>query len=153
MSNQYSRRLSSIIKPHLNALILGGIALVSSALSFTMVQLIVPSSVTSVQAMPSGPDFSKLSLSAEQQKQLQKIQLDTKPEIMKVLTPTQQTQLETKLVQGQTLWQGLASLDLSKTQQSKVQNIMKSQRFKIVRLLTPEQRSQLMRSTSGRPPF
>jgi Spy/CpxP family protein refolding chaperone len=142
-----------MMKPTLSALIVSMAALVSHTLSFAMIQIIIPAAITPVQAMPIGPDFSKLSLSAEQQKQLRNIQLEMKPKIMEVLTPLQQNQLETKLLQGQTLLQGAASLNLSKTQQSKVQNILKSQRFKIVRILTPEQRSQLMRNMSGRPSF
>jgi Spy/CpxP family protein refolding chaperone len=142
-----------MMKPTLSALIVSMAALVSHTLSSAMIQIIIPAATTPVQAMPIGPDFSKLSLSAEQQKQLRNIQLEMKPKIMEVLNPLQQKQLETKLLQGQTLFQGAASLNLSKTQQSKVQNILKSQRFKIVRILTPEQRSQLMRNMSGRPSF
>lgn len=137
--------------PNLSPLMVGMVALVSPTLSFAIIQTIIPYSVTSAQAMPSGPDFSGLSLNSDQQKQLRDIQLEVKPKVLAVLTPTQQEQLESKLKQGQTLWQGLASLDLSKKQQSKVQSIMKSQRFKIVKILTPDQRSQLMHS--GKPPF
>ncbi len=143
------------MKPNLNvlmnAVMVGMGVLVSSPESFSIVQIIVPYSVASVQAMPSGPDFSTLSLNSEQQEQLRNIQLEIKPQIMAVLTSSQQVLLEAKLAQGQTLWQGIASLDLSRKQQSKIQNIIKSQRFKIVKILTPEQREKLMRS--GKPPF
>jgi hypothetical protein len=138
------------MKSNLSPLIVGIVALVSPTLSFAIIQIIVPYSVTA-QAMPSEPGFSKLSLSVEQQRQLQNIQLEMRPQILAVSTPNQKSQLEMQLKQGNTLWQGLASLDLSKAQQSKFQNITKPQRFKVVNLLTPEQREQLMRS--GRPPF
>lgn len=135
----------------MSALMIGMGSLVSPTHSIAIFQIVVPYTVASVQAMPSGPDFSKLSLSQEQQAQLRNIQLEIKPQIMEVLTSSQQVLLEAKLAQGQTLWQGIASLKLSGKQQSKVQNIMKSQRFKIVKILTPEQREKLMRS--GKPPF
>jgi hypothetical protein len=151
MPSNNSRNRSRIVKSNLSPLMVGIVALVSPTLSFTIIQTIIPYSVTSAQAMPSGPDFSRLSLSPAQDKQLRNIQLEMKPKILAILTPTQQEQLEANLGKGKTLWRGLTSLDLSKEQQSKVQSIMKSQRFKIVKILTPEQRSQLMRS--GKPPF
>jgi Spy/CpxP family protein refolding chaperone len=120
-------------------------------LSLVIVQAIVSSPATLVQAMPSGPDLSQLSLSSQQQKQLRNLQLEIKPKILAELNPSQQKQLETSFSQGQSLWQGLASMDLTKKQQSKIQNIMKSQRSKIAKILTPEQRAKLMRS--GKPPF
>jgi periplasmic protein CpxP/Spy len=138
--------LSALIR--MSALMVG---MVSPPQSIAIFQINVPYLVGSAQAMPSGPDFSQLSLSTEQQAQLQNIQLEMKPQIMEVLTPSQQVLLEAKLARGQTLWQGIASLDLSGKQESKIQNIMKSQRFKIVQILTPEQRKKLMRS--GKPPF
>lgn len=143
------------MKPNLNvlmnAVMVGTGVLVSSPESFSIIQIVVPYTVASVQAMPSGPDFSKLSLSQDQQAQLRQIQLEMKPQMMEVLTPSQQVLLEAKLARGETLWQGIASLDLSGKQQSKIQRIMKSQRFKFVKILTPEQREKLMRS--GKPPF
>jgi periplasmic protein CpxP/Spy len=152
---KYFRYWSSIMKPNPNvlmsALMVGMGSLVSPTHSIAIFQINVPYLVGSAQAMPSGPDFSQLSLSTGQQAQLQNIQLEIRPQIMEVLTPSQQVLLEAKLARGQTLWQGIAGLDLSGKQQSKIQNIMKSQRFKIVNMLTPEQREKLMRS--GKPPF
>jgi Spy/CpxP family protein refolding chaperone len=102
-----------------------------------------------LQAIPSCSSFSCLSLSVNQHTELQKIQSENIPQVWAVLTQSQQAQLDTKLAQGQTLWQGLAILDLSEAQQSLVKSIMKSQRLKMFKLLTPDQRQQLGRNLSA----
>jgi Spy/CpxP family protein refolding chaperone len=124
----------------------GTVALVPPTLSFTIILVVVPYSVASLQTISSCSNFAYLLLSVNQDKELQKIQSETIPQVWAVLTQSQQAQLDTKLVQGQNLWQGLAILDLSETQQSLVKSIMKSQRLKMFKLLTPEQRRQLGRS-------
>jgi Spy/CpxP family protein refolding chaperone len=135
------------MKPNLSALMVGVVAWMLTIPSAAIIQTIFPTSAASARNMPD-PDFSKLSLSAKQQKQFEAIM---KPQIMPVLTSSQQKQLDANLSQGQSFWQALRSLNLSVTQQSKVKDMMKSQRFKIVKILTPEQREKLMQS--GRPPF
>jgi phosphotransferase system IIB component len=134
------------MKPNLSPLMVGIVALVSFTLSFTVIQTFIPYVVASAQAMPSGPDFSRLSLSAEQETQIRNIQLEMKPQVMEVLTPNQQEQLKANLGKGQTLWQSLASLDLSKTQQSKVSEIEDSQNFNPRTAITTE--AQYVRTSS-----
>lgn len=140
------------MKSNLSPLILGVIAWVSPILSFAVIQTTLPYSVAPAQAMPSGPDFSKVSLSAEQKEQLQSIQLEVRSQVGAILTASQKSQLETRLQQGQTLQQALESLNLSKAQESKIKGIMRSKMRKFARTLTPAQRRQL-RSSGGRPPF
>jgi hypothetical protein len=129
-----------------NLLVVGTVALVSPTLTFAIFLVVMPYTVESSQAMPSHSDFFRLSLGVDQQKELQIIQLETKPKILAVLTSSQRAQLDEMLAQGQLLWQGLATLDLSEAQQSEVQSIVKSQRLKIFKQLTPDQRRQLGRS-------
>lgn len=131
------------MKPNSSSLMVGTVALVPPTLSFTIFLAIVPYSVTSLQTIPSGSDSLRLLLSVVQQKKLQKIYSEMKPQVLAVLNPSQQGQLDATLAQGQNLWQGLAILDLSEIQQSRVRGIMKSQRLKIFKLLTPNQRRQL----------
>jgi periplasmic protein CpxP/Spy len=140
-----------MIKPNLSALIVGTATLALPNLPLAIIQTIIPCLV-SAQDMSKGPDFSRLSLSVEQQKQLKNIQLEMKPQVMAVLNQSQKTQLEAKLARGQSLFQGMASLNVSEEQKSKLQGTMRYKMFKIFSLLTPEQRSQLMRS-AGKPPF
>jgi hypothetical protein len=118
----------------------GTVALVPHTLSFAILLVVIPYSVESLQPTPSDPNFSSLLLSLDQYKGLQEIQSGVRPKVLAVLNPFQQAQLDTKLMQGQTFWQGIASLDLSKTQQATVQTIMKAQRLKMFKLLTPHQR-------------
>jgi hypothetical protein len=132
-----------MVKPNSSVLMVGTLALAPPTLSFTIVLVVVPYSVESLQAIPNCSDFSCLSLSVNQHKELQKIQAETIPQVWAVLTKSQQGQLDAKLVQGQNLWQGLTILDLSGTQQSLVKSIMKSQRLKMFKQLTPDQRRQL----------
>jgi hypothetical protein len=139
------------VKLNWNSLIVGMAVWVSPALFFAFTQIVTPFSVISAQEMTNGPDFSKLSLSAEQQKRIRNIQLEMKPQVLAVLNPSQKTQLEAKLAHGQTLLQGMANLNLSENQKSKLQSTMRSHMFQIVKLLTPKQREKLM--SSGKPPF
>ncbi len=134
------------MKPNSSLLMVGTVALVPPTLSFAIVLIVVPYSVASLQAIPSSSNSFQLLLSADQQKELRKVQSETQPQILAVLTPSQQAQLEAKLAQGLLLWQGLAILDLSETQQSEIRSITKSQRLKIFKQLTPDQRRQLGRS-------
>ncbi len=134
------------MKPNSSLLMVGTVALVPPTYSFAIFLVVVPYSVESLKTMPSGPNFSSLSLSLDQHKELQEIQSEIKPQVLAVLTLSQQVQLDAALMQGQNFWQGVASLNLSETQQSEVQTIMKSQRLKMFKPLTPEQRQQLGRS-------
>jgi hypothetical protein len=134
------------VKPHSSLLMAGTVALVPPTLSFAIVLVVVPYSVASLQVIPSCSNFSCLSLSVNQHKEIQKIQSETITQVWTVLTQSQQEQLDEKLAQGQNLWQGLAILDLSEAQQSLVKSIMKSQRLKMFKLLTPDQRQQLGRN-------
>lgn len=124
----------------------GTVALVPPTLSFTILLVVIPYSVESLQPIPNDPNFSSLLLSLDQHKELQEIQSAVKPQILAVLNPSQQAHLDTSLMQGQTFWQGIASLDLSETRKSKIRTIMKAQRLKMFKLLTPHQRRQLGRS-------
>jgi hypothetical protein len=151
MPKNYSKDRSYIVKLNWNSLIIGMAVWVSPALFFAFTQIVTPFAVISAQEMTNGPDFSKLSLSAEQQKRISNIQLDMKPQILAVLNPSQKTQFEATLARGQTLFQGMASLNLSENQKSKLHSTMRSHMFQIVRLLTPEQREKLL--SSGKPPF
>jgi Spy/CpxP family protein refolding chaperone len=127
-------------------LLFGTVAFVDPALSFTIILTVVPYAVEKMQELPSIPNSFQLLLSMDQQKGLQNLQLVMKPQIMKILNPIQQIQLDESLKQGQALWQGLTLLDLSETQRTKIKRIMKNQRLKIFKLLTPSQRQQFGRS-------
>jgi hypothetical protein len=134
------------VKPNSSLLMVGTVALVPPTLSFAIVLVVVPYSVASLQVIPSSPSSFRLLLSADQQKELRKVQSEAMPQILAVLTPSQQAQLEAKLARGLLLWQELAILNLSKAQQSEIRSIIKSQRLKIFKQLTPDQRRQLGRS-------
>jgi hypothetical protein len=134
------------VKPNSSLLMVGTVALVPPTLSFAIFLAIVPYSVASLEAISSGSDPFQFLLSVDQQKKLQKLHAEMKPQVLAILHPNQQAQLETTLTQGQNLWEGLAILNLSEIQKSRVQGIMKSQRLKIFKLLTPDQRRQLGRS-------
>jgi hypothetical protein len=134
------------VKSNSNLLVVGTVALVSPTLTSAIFLIVMPYTVESCQAMPSYSNFFRLSLSVDQQQELQTIQLETKSKMLAVLTLGQRAQLDETLAQGQLLWQGLAILDLSEAQQSEVRSIIKSQRLKIFKQLTPDQRRQLGRS-------
>ncbi len=134
------------MKPNSSQLMVGTVALVSPTLSFVIFLAIVPYSVASLQTISRGSDPLQLLLSVDQQKKLQELNAEMKPQVLAILNPNQQTQLDAVLTQGKNMWEGLAILDLSEIQKSRVQGIMKSQRLKIFKLLTPDQRRQLGRS-------
>jgi periplasmic protein CpxP/Spy len=94
------------------------------------------------------PGLSNASLSAAQQKQVQKIQAETKEQLATVLTSDQLSQFESVIQQGEKPRQALASLNLSSEKKSKIREILQAQRQKMMKILTPEQKQQLQKSRS-----
>jgi hypothetical protein len=134
------------MEPDSSLLLVGTVVFANPTLSYTMILTAAPYPVETFQEMPRGSHPFQLLLSVDQQKELQNLQSVMKPQVLTVLTPIQQVQLNEWLIQGQALWQGLTMLDLSETQQSEIKSIMKVQRLKIFKLLTPHQRRQLAHS-------
>ena len=98
------------------------------------------------------PQTSELALTPEQQFQLTEIAQDTREQLMNILNPTQQQQLQTALNNGQTLRDAAPSLGLSGSQRSQLQATVQAMMPELQAVLTPEQMEQLQ-SQQGRRGF
>lgn len=95
------------------------------------------------------PQTSELALTPEQQSQLTDIAQSTQEQILNLLNPEQQQQLQTDLDNGLTLRDSLRSLGLSSDQRRQMQTTLEATIPEFQAVLTPEQMDQLQ-SQQGR---
>ncbi len=96
------------------------------------------------------PQTSDLALTPEQQSQISEIAQDTQEQIMSILSPAQQQQLQNALNNGQTLREAAPSLGLSSSQRSQLQATVQGTIPELQAVLTPEQMEQLQSQQGGR---
>lgn len=96
------------------------------------------------------PALSGIQLTPEQTAQLQQLQTQTRTQVMNVLTPEQQSQLQTTIAEAKELRSALNSMNLTQQQRSQLQSIFQSVRSQLNTILTPEQRRQLMQNLPAR---
>ncbi|BAZ33120.1 hypothetical protein NIES4074_56300 [Cylindrospermum sp. NIES-4074] len=95
-------------------------------------------------AQNSGQELlQKLALTNAQKTKIQTINRKAGGQIIKVLTPAQQTKLKNAIQSGQSQSQAFASLNLTNQQKSQIQQIVLSSRKEIQGILTPKQLQQI----------
>jgi hypothetical protein len=92
------------------------------------------------------PALSGISLTQEQQTQLEQLAGQTLPEVENVLTPEQRTQFTQSLAEGKGVTVALLSANPSTQQQKQIRDILVSKKTKITQTLTPQQKRQVMQN-------
>jgi Spy/CpxP family protein refolding chaperone len=113
--------------------------------------LTAPLTSTVVQAQTTSltqifPSLSGVSLTQEQQTQLEQLSQQTLPEVENVLTDEQRSQFETALAEGKGVRVALLSVNPSAQQQKQIQDILRSKKNQITKTLTPQQKRQVMQN-------
>lgn len=129
------------------------VKLVSVLMGSIMLATPLTSTVARAQATPLAqlfPALSGISLTEEQQTQLEQLKQQTLPQVKNVLTPEQQTKFQTALEEGQGVRVALLSLELSAQQQQQLRSIFQSAKSQITKTLTPQQQRQIMQNVWSR---
>ncbi|MBW4512134.1 MAG: hypothetical protein KME64_37395 [Scytonematopsis contorta HA4267-MV1] len=92
------------------------------------------------------PVLSGVSLTTEQQTQLEQFSQQTLPSIENVLTVEQKSQFAAALAEGKGVRVALLSVNLSAQQQKQIRDIVQSKRPQIMQTLTPQQKRQVMQN-------
>ena len=113
--------------------------------------LTTPFTTTAAQAQTTSitqlfPALSGISLTQEQQTQLEQLSQQTLPELENVLTPEQQTEFRAAVEEGKGVRVALLSLKLSAEQNKQLRSIFQSARTQITKTLTPQQQRQIMQN-------
>jgi hypothetical protein len=113
--------------------------------------LVAPATITAAQAQTTQltqlfPALSGVTLTPQQQRQLEAITQKTLPEIQNVLTPEQQEKFQLALNEGKSVRVALSSLNLSSSQKKQLQSIFQATKSQIVKTLTLQQQWQIRRN-------
>ncbi len=105
-------------------------------------------------APPQGrmPGFEGITLTTEQQTQLQKSHAEMLAGMTKILTPEQKTQFENTMKQGQPPPEALRGLNLPPEKLAEAKKLMEAERQKVGKILTAEQNQQLQKNRPSPPP-
>ncbi len=107
--------------------------------------------VAQANQQPSVAPPPQISLTAQQQEQVKKINLQVRSDINKVLTPSQRKQLETSLKARRTPQQITTDLKLSQPQGQKLRQIVVASQQQIFeKVLTEQQRQQIKQYQQSR---
>jgi Spy/CpxP family protein refolding chaperone len=149
-------RLSSLVQPTIGT----AIAIILAACSGQSPQVIIESPPPPNGASPpSGappkggmPGFEGITLTTEQQTQLQKSHAEMLAGMAKALTPEQKTQFENTMKQGQPPPEALRSLNLPAEKLAEAKKLMEAEQQKVGKILTAEQNQQLQKNRPSPPP-
>jgi hypothetical protein len=92
------------------------------------------------------PALSGISLTQDQQTQLEQLSQQTLPEVENVLTNEQQVQFQAKLAEGKGVRVALLSVNLSAQQQKQIRDILQGKKAQITKTLTLQQQRQVMQN-------
>lgn len=115
-----------------------------------------PAFVANAQAQPQQsltqmfPALAGIQLTPEQVTQLEQLRGQTRTQVMNILTPEQQIQLQATMAQAKELRSAVSAMNLSQQQRSQLQGIFQSVRSQLNAILTPEQQRQLMQNIPAR---
>lgn len=114
--------------------------MLTSPLTTTVVQA---QTVPLVQMFPA---LAGVSLTPEQQTQLQQLSQQTLPEVENILTPEQRFQFQAALASGKGVRAALLSVNPSSQQQNQIRDLLQSKKNQITKTLTPQQKWQVMQN-------
>jgi hypothetical protein len=122
------------------------VSILTGAMVFT-----IPLTATVVQAQTTSltqmfPALSGVSLTQEQQTQLEQLSQQTLPSVENVLTEEQRLQFQAALQEGKGVRVALLSVNLSTQQQKQIRDILQAQKTQITKTLTPQQKRQVMQN-------
>ncbi|MBW4671437.1 MAG: hypothetical protein KME60_29450 [Cyanomargarita calcarea GSE-NOS-MK-12-04C] len=115
----------------------------------TGVMVLTTTTVVQAQTTPLTqmfPALSGVSLTQEQQTQLEQLSQQTLPSIENVLTDEQQSKFQAALAEGKGIRVALLSVNPSAQQQKQIQEILQTKKAQITKTLTPQQQRQVMRN-------
>jgi hypothetical protein len=92
------------------------------------------------------PALSGISLTQDQQTQLEQLSQQTLPEVENVLTNEQKIQFQAKLAEGKGVRVALLSVNISDQQQKQIRNILQGKKAQITKTLTLQQQRQVMQN-------
>jgi hypothetical protein len=116
--------------------------------SISLISLIILGILSMAPALPDKvpSTFSELSLSPEQQRQMQQLRMETKRQLSLILTPAQFSQFQASVQAGKDLQQTVSDLNLPSSQELKVRRMIQEQPQRVIKILTPEQINLLRRN-------
>jgi Spy/CpxP family protein refolding chaperone len=149
-------RFSPLVQPTIGT----AIAIILAACSAQSPQVIIesppmpPGTSPPAGTPPKGtmPGFEGITLTAEQQSQLQKSHAEMLAGMAKILTPEQKTQFENTMKQGQPPPEALRVLNLSPDKLAEAKKLMEAERQKVSKILTAEQNQQVQKNKPSPPP-
>jgi periplasmic protein CpxP/Spy len=92
------------------------------------------------------PMMSGITLTPEQETQLQQVRSQTQNQIESILTPEQRDRARAALEQGEGIQRTIASMDLTKEQQTQLRTVFQSARQQMAHIITPQQRRQILQN-------
>ncbi|MEA5593174.1 hypothetical protein [Rivularia sp. UHCC 0363] len=120
------------------------VSILTGAMVLIATTTVVQAQTTSLTQM--FPALSGVSLTPEQQTQLQQLSQLTLPEVENVLTDEQKSKFQAELQEGKGVRIALLSVNLSSQQQQQIRGILQTQKVQISKTLTPQQKRQVMQN-------
>jgi len=127
------------MKSRLVSILTGGM-LLTAPLTTTVVQ------AQTVSLTQMFPVLTGISLTQEQQTQLQQLSQETLPEVENILTEEQRSHFQAALAEGKGVRVALLSVNPSEQQQKQLREILQSKKSQITKTLTLQQKQQVMQN-------
>jgi hypothetical protein len=120
------------------------ISILTGAMILTATTTVVQAQTTPLAQM--FPALSGVTLTQEQQTQLEQLSQQTLPEVENVLTDEQQSKFQAGLEKGKGVRVALLSVNPSAQQQKQIRDILQAKKTQITKTLTPQQKKQVMQN-------
>jgi hypothetical protein len=119
------------------------ISLLTGAMVLTTTTVVQAQTTPLTQMFPA---LSGVSLTQEQQTQLQQLSQQTLPEVENVLTPEQKSKFQAALAEGKGVRIAVLSVNPSTQQQKQIRDILQGKKGQITKTLTLQQKRQVMQN-------
>jgi uncharacterized membrane protein len=120
------------------------VSILTGAMVLTATTTVVQAQTTPLTQM--FPALSGVSLTQEQQTQLEQLSQQTLPEVKNVLTDEQQSKFQAALAEGKGVRVALLSVNPSVQQTNQIRDILQAKKTQIAKTLTSQQQRQVMRN-------
>ncbi|MEB3217925.1 MAG: hypothetical protein VKN72_17070 [Nostocales cyanobacterium 94392] len=119
------------------------VSMLTSAMVLTTTTVVQAQTTPLTQMFPA---LSGVSLTQEQQTQLEKLSEQTLPEVTNLLTEEQKTQFQAALAAGKGVRVAVLSVNPSTQQQKQIRGILQAKKTQINKTLTSQQKRQVMQN-------
>lgn len=119
------------------------VSMLTSAMVLTTTTVVQAQTTPLTQMFPA---LSGVSLTQEQQTQLQQLSEQTLPEVTNLLTEEQKTQFQAALAAGKGVRVAVLSVNPSTQQQKQIRGILQAKKTQINKTLTSQQKRQVMQN-------